>query len=738
MLKLRLHIVWQLNNRRQTFIILFSYTTPQCQLQLCFILLCSQFATRLKSVARSFLIISMLRQTHKLTNFILSQQTQHIKNIGILSLLSAKNWIVGNQLWLNQQRWQSYFSNQSNSVQYLRQLNQSRQYDQVVQAYEQGKVESNEGTLGEYIKALVHLDRLDNSALVRGLQRGTYNVNQQQQQQQQFSQQQVPYPMMVMPPPYQYYDQTKQSRSTDNQYGKGAESEFGTAKKPLYVVQTEQGYFPQFWRTVRQLGLVLLLISGVGVLMEDRGLPRGIIQNQEVKPQTSTDTKLDDVKGVDEAKDELQEVMDYLRDPHRFTKLGGKLPKGILLVGPPGTGKTMLARAVAGEAGVPFFYCSGSEFEEMFVGVGARRVRELFSAAKKSSPCIIFIDEIDAIGGSRNPKDQMYVKMTLNQLLVELDGFKANQGVIVIAATNFPESLDKALVRPGRFDRHIVVPAPDLRGRSEILKSQLQNIPKAADVKIDVIGRGTPGMSGADLANLVNIAALKAAREGRSTVDMASLEFAKERVLMGAERKSAQLSEDTRRLTAYHEGGHALVAMHTQGAIPVHKATILPRGSALGMVLQLPEKDEEMQSFKQLLARLDVAMGGRVAEELIFGQSEVTTGASSDLQQATRIATAMVTKYGFSSRLGKMAVEYDGPESVSANTKAVIEEEVKELLNAAYERAKRIIKENERVLHILAKELLEQETLSSQQIKDLIKRVKSDPTQSQQQQSSPA
>lgn len=386
----------------------------------------------------------------------------------------------------------------------------------------------------------------------------------------------------------------------------------------------------------------------------------------------------------------------------------------------------MLARAIAGEAGVPFFYTSGSEFEEMFVGVGARRVRDLFAAAKKSAPCIIFIDEIDAIGGSRNPKDQQYMKMTLNQMLVELDGFKPSEGVIVIAATNFPESLDKALVRPGRFDRHVVVPNPDVEGRRQILEVHFEKIPRAADVDLKVIAKGTPGFSGADLANVVNVAALKAARDGHTAVDMADLEYAKDRIIMGAERKSAVISDKNRKLTAYHEGGHALVAHYTDGAHPVHKATVVPRGMALGMVTQLPETDDETSvSRRQLLAKLDVCMGGRVAEELIFGDNDVTTGASSDLEQATRLARAMVTRYGMSERIGQISLNYeDDGRSLSSETRAAVEDEVRSLLTAAYARATSLLKTHEHELHALAQELIDKETLTGAQIKDLLGRVK--------------
>ncbi|RDX58586.1 ATP-dependent zinc metalloprotease FTSH 11, chloroplastic/mitochondrial, partial [Mucuna pruriens] len=406
--------------------------------------------------------------------------------------------------------------------------------------------------------------------------------------------------------------------------------------------------------------------------------------NKEVMPEKNVKT-FKDVKGCDDAKQELEEVVEYLKNPAKFTRLGGKLPKGILLTGPPGTGKTLLAKAIAGEAGVPFFYRAGSEFEEMYVGVGARRVRSLFQAAKKKAPCIIFIDEIDAVGSTRKQWEG-HTKKTLHQLLVEMDGFEQNEGIIVMAATNLPDILDPALTRPGRFDRHITVPNPDLRGRQEILELYLQDKPLADDVDIKSIARGTPGLNGADLANLVNIAAIKAAVEGAEKLAASQLEFAKDRIIMGTERKTMSISEESKKLTAYHESGHAIVAINTEGAQPIHKATIMPRGSALGMVTQLPSGDETSISKKQLLARLDVCMGGRVAEEIIFGQDHITTGASSDLHTATELAQYMVVK----------------------------------LLREAYDRVKALLRKHEKALHALANALLEYETLNAEEIKRIL------------------
>ena len=515
----------------------------------------------------------------------------------------------------------------------------------------------------------------------------------------------------------------------------------GTPKSPLFVQHLEPTFPAQVWRTIRTLGLAFVVLSGVGALIEDKGGPvgRSLLGNSDQpKPQNQDEfieesdgkggkirrkkkTTFSDVKGVDEAKNELKEIVHYLRDPKKFTRLGGKLPKGLLLVGPPGTGKTLLAKAVAGEADVPFFYVSGSEFEEMFVGVGARRVRELFKAAKKQAPCIVFIDEIDAVGSQRSPKDAQNTRMTLNQLLTEMDGFNSSdvQGIVVLAATNTPEALDKALVRPGRFDRTVAVPNPDVEGRKQILQVHSKNVKLAKDVDFEIVARGTPGFSGADLANLVNIAALKAALDDETEVKNSHLDHAKDRILMGAERKSAVITEENRKLTAYHEGGHALVALRTQGARPVHKATIVPRGHALGMVIQLPDKDELNLTRKQLMAMLDVTMGGRVAEELIFGKDEITTGASSDLQQATRLAREMITKYGFSQTIGLASQEYN-QSGLSSETRQKIEEEVKEMLESAYVRAKTLLRTHEKELHAIAKSLLDRESLTGDELKEII------------------
>ena len=443
----------------------------------------------------------------------------------------------------------------------------------------------------------------------------------------------------------------------------------------------------------------------------------------------------EDVAGVDEAKEDLEEIVEFLRDPQKFQRLGGRIPRGVLLVGPPGTGKTLLARAIAGEANVPFFTISGSDFVEMFVGVGASRVRDMFEQAKKNAPCIIFIDEIDAVGrhrgaglgGGNDEREQ-----TLNQLLVEMDGFEANEGIILIAATNRPDVLDPALLRPGRFDRQIVVPNPDVIGREKILKVHVRKVPLAPDVNLKTIARGTPGFSGADLMNLVNESALLAARRGKRLVTMAEFEDAKDKVLMGAERRTLVMTEDEKKLTAYHEGGHAIVALNVPSTDPVHKATIIPRGRALGMVMQLPERDQLSMTFEQMTSRLAILMGGRVAEEMIFGKQHVTSGAASDIEQATKLARAMVTRWGFSEELGNVAYGDNQEEiflghsvarqhNVSEKTAQMIDAEVRELVEGGYERALEILTAHKDDLETLAQGLLEYETLAGDEIVDLLK-----------------
>jgi len=442
----------------------------------------------------------------------------------------------------------------------------------------------------------------------------------------------------------------------------------------------------------------------------------------------------EDVAGIEEAKEELEEIVDFLKDPQKFQRLGGKIPKGALLVGPPGTGKTLLARAIAGEANVPFFTISGSDFVEMFVGVGASRVRDMFEQAKKNAPCIIFIDEIDAVGrhrgaglgGGNDEREQ-----TLNQLLVEMDGFEANEGIIILAATNRPDVLDPALLRPGRFDRQVVVPNPDIDGREKILGVHIKKVPLAPDVEINTIARGTPGFSGADLMNLVNEAALLAARRGKKVVAMAEFEDAKDKVMMGSERRSMVMTDDEKKLTAFHEGGHALVTLHCKASDPIHKATIIPRGRALGMVMRLPERDEYSQSREKMHDNLAIAMGGRVAEELVFGHDKVTSGASSDIQYATKLARAMVTQWGMSDKLGPLQYSANEQEvflghsvaqqqNVSEATANLIDEEIKRFVTEANDRAKQILTDHRDHLDIIANALLEYETLSGDEIKKLI------------------
>ena len=440
----------------------------------------------------------------------------------------------------------------------------------------------------------------------------------------------------------------------------------------------------------------------------------------------------DDVAGIDEAKEELEEIVEFLRNPQKFSRLGGKIPKGALLVGPPGTGKTLLARAIAGEAGVPFFTISGSDFVEMFVGVGASRVRDMFEQAKKNAPCIVFIDEIDAVGRSRGVgygggNDER--EQTLNQLLVEMDGFEANEGIIIVAATNRPDVLDPALLRPGRFDRQVQGPNPDIKGREKILGVHARKVPLGPDVDLRIIARGTPGFSGADLANLVNEAALMAARVGRRFVTMEDFENAKDKVMMGSERRSMVMTEDEKKLTAYHEAGHAIVGLNVPQHDPIHKATIIPRGRALGLVLSLPERDQLSVSYTKYKSKIAMAMGGRVAEELIFGPENVTSGAASDIQQVSKIARAMVTQFGFAEELGYIDYAneqqsylgaYQGGAAHSEEMQKRIDQKVKEIVDEGYDTAKRILKEKSEDLERLAQGLLEYETLTGNEIAKVI------------------
>jgi len=446
----------------------------------------------------------------------------------------------------------------------------------------------------------------------------------------------------------------------------------------------------------------------------------------------------DDVAGIDEAKQELEEVVEFLKDPSKFSRLGGKIPRGALLVGPPGTGKTLLARAIAGEANVPFFSISGSDFVEMFVGVGASRVRDMFDQGKKNAPCIVFIDEIDAVGrhrgaglgGGNDEREQ-----TLNQLLVEMDGFEANAGVIIIAATNRPDVLDPALLRPGRFDRQITVNNPDVMGRDKILKVHIKKIKVSPKFDSKIIARGTPGFSGADLANLVNEAALLAARKNKRMVTLEDFESAKDKVMMGAEKRSMVMSEDEKKLTAYHEAGHAVATLHSPASDPIHKATIIPRGRALGMVMRLPEKDQLSMRKDQMKAHLLIATGGRIAEEMIFGKDKITNGAASDIQMVTNLAKKMITEWGMSEKLGRLRYNNDSEEvflghsvaqskNLSDSTAKLIDEEVRSLAEEAENNCKKILQDNIEELHIVAKGLLEYETLSGDEIKDLIKGIK--------------
>ncbi len=506
---------------------------------------------------------------------------------------------------------------------------------------------------------------------------------------------------------------------------------------PLEVKTNQGGFGFTNFLTLIFIGMIGFFILMQYRQMNGRGGGGGAMNFGKSRARLLTEkhgrVTFADVAGVDEAKEELEEVVEFLQDPSKFQRLGGKIPKGALLVGPPGTGKTLIARAVAGEANVPFFTISGSDFVEMFVGVGASRVRDMFEKAKQNAPCIIFIDEIDAVGRSRGAgmgggNDER--EQTLNQLLVEMDGFETNEGIILIAATNRPDVLDPALLRPGRFDRQVTVGNPDVTGREKILLVHMRNVPISNDVNPKTIARGTPGFSGADLANLVNEAALLAARRGKRAVAMQEFEDAKDKVMMGPERRSMIMSEEEKALTAWHEAGHAIVALKTPAADPVHKATIIPRGRALGMVMQLPADDKYSMSKVQMTSRLAILMGGRAAEEVHFGKENVTAGASSDIQQATKLARAMVTQWGYSEKVG--FVDYSespgstflgqqmGQSNVSEETSQVIESEVKQLVQTGMDTAMRILDEFKDQWTAIAEGLLEYETLTGDEINTLI------------------
>jgi cell division protease FtsH len=487
------------------------------------------------------------------------------------------------------------------------------------------------------------------------------------------------------------------------------------------------------------LPMLLLIGAWFFFMRQMQAGGRGAMGFGRSKARLLTEAKgrvtFDDVAGIDEAKEELGEIVEFLKDPGKFQRLGGKIPKGALLVGPPGTGKTLLARAIAGEANVPFFTISGSDFVEMFVGVGASRVRDMFEQAKKNAPCIIFIDEIDAVGrhrgaglgGGNDEREQ-----TLNQLLVEMDGFEANEGIILIAATNRPDVLDPALLRPGRFDRQVVVPNPDILGREKILRVHTKNVPVAQDVDLKVIARGTPGFSGADLANLVNEAALLAARRGKRVVTGREFEDAKDKVMMGAERRSMVMSEEEKKLTAYHEAGHAIVGMNMPGHDPLHKVTIIPRGRALGLTMSLPERDRLSSNVQWCIANLASVFGGREAELLIFGPDHVTNGATGDIQQATRLARAMVTEWGMSEKLGRVRYSANEQEvflghsvtqsrNMSESTANLIDQEVRKLIEDGEQTARRILREKEDDLHKLAKALLEYESVTADEVRAVLR-----------------
>ncbi|EAW10589.1 i-AAA protease YME1 [Aspergillus clavatus NRRL 1] len=582
----------------------------------------------------------------------------------------------------------------------------------IVERYRSGHFASNALSEAIYLKALQRVGGADSAAAAH-ISGGNDNLNTEQ---------------------LRAIGQAVAARNHGSQVGLSTKhTGTGAKEAPLYVVVEESlgsavfrwvkflFYFGFF--TYISLVLITILVETTGVLKNMKGT-----QSNEAQPQQQT-VRFSDVHGCDEAKEELQELVEFLQNPDRFSSLGGKLPKGVLLVGPPGTGKTLLARAVAGEAGVPFFYMSGSEFDEVYVGVGAKRVRELFSQARGKAPAIIFIDELDAIGAKRNERDAAYVKQTLNQLLTELDGFSQTSGVIIIAATNFPQLLDKALTRPGRFDRKVTVGLPDVRGRMDILKHHMKNIQMSTDVDIAVLARGTPGFSGADLENLVNQAAIYASRHKKTKVGPRDLDWAKDKIMMGAEARSRVIQDKDKVLTAYHEAGHALVAYFSPSSTPLYKITIVPRGMALGITHFLPEMDMVSRNYTEYLADIDVSMGGKAAEELIFGPEKVTSGISADIQQATETAFTLVTRFGYSKKLGNvdLSSNYD---SLSSETKQEIESEVRRLVEEARMRATKILTERRHELELLSKALIEYETLTKEEMEKVLRGEKLDKMES--------
>lgn len=582
----------------------------------------------------------------------------------------------------------------------------------LVERYQTGRYASNTACETTYQRALEKLARTEGASAFRGgtPTAGRNNISNEQ---------------------LQAIGQAVAAQSRGGSIASAKVGSSGTGEKasPLYVVVDESMSstifkwvkFAFYFALIAYGGLVVLqlAIDASGVLKRVGGGA-----TNEAQPQQQT-VRFSDVHGCDEAKEDLQELVEFLKNPEKFSTLGGKLPKGILLVGPPGTGKTLLARAVAGEAGVPFFFMSGAEFDEIYVGVGAKRVRELFANARAKAPAIIFIDELDAVGGKRNERDPAYVKQSLNQLLTELDGFSQDTGVIILAATNFPQLLDKALTRPGRFDRNISVPLPDVRGRMQILKHHMKNVQVATDIDESIIARGTIGFSGAELENLVNQAAVRASRNKSTKVSMLDFDWAKDKIMMGAERRSAVIQEKDKILTAYHEAGHALVCLFTKGAYPLYKVTIMPRGQALGLTHFMPDMDKVSMARVEYFAQIDTAMGGKVAEQLVYGDDNVSSGCSSDLKGATQIAYDMVASLGMSDILGNMdfASNYD---HLSSETRLKIEQEVTRFVEEAKSRATALLTEKRKELDIVAKALLEYETLTLEEINKVLKGEKLD------------